>query len=103
LCEPQAQFSSGPGSFSVPEPSRRPNFPPVGRKRRVDTSQLIKGQSENCLTGRRFMFKAFSDHHFKSCDTSTLGFLEVTLPHPLPRSGLRLGWGTGKLPEPEES
>jgi hypothetical protein len=54
------------GGVTVPGTRRRPIFNPVreevegeftSRKQMVDTSQLLKRQSEKLLTGRRFMFE----------------------------------------------
>jgi hypothetical protein len=54
--KPQTQFFSGPRSFPVPLARRRTSFSPVraedasyfiSRRRRINSSQLLKGRSEN--------------------------------------------------------
>jgi hypothetical protein len=60
-------FYLPPGGFTIPVASRRSNFSPAqaegeaeftAMKRRIDASQFLRGQSENYLTARRFMFEA---------------------------------------------
>jgi hypothetical protein len=101
---PVPNFSPVRGSFPVPVASRRPNFSPVraasqalwqgadqifspvraegeaeftSRKQRVDASQLLKGQSENFWTNRRFMFEGHMSiwHMFFSCQCPFKGTL----------------------------